>query len=229
MTLGVFTVFMFFLMSFSALWGFLIAAIAFIIINIIVSRAKINVLSFVKWGGKYLITTAVFLVVVIAATRTGGFGFILERPAAEHLESAEFLISYYEIADSNKDGYLITDALTAEQADEVMSICKKHLANGRANINPFIDIFTGLIFSSDISHVGISAKGSKLYDEPPYPKSQFSIDYQRHNYDQYILYYFQRIAIPTADVRAMVEELKTLDYIDVSDNNVTTDTYIEHF
>lgn len=231
MTLGVVTVFLFFVLSFAALWGLLIAAVAYIIINIIVSRAKINVLSFVKWGGKYLITAAAFLVVAVTAIKTGGFGFIYERPAAEHLHSAEYTISYYEIGDTSEGVYLRTDELTSEQADKVMSICKKHLANGRANINPFIVIFDDLIFSSDTAHVRIAASGSKHYDKPPYPKSQFIDDYNNFSYDdKYILNYWQSIEIPIADARAMTEELKALGYVYVESENgsVSTDVIIEH-
>lgn len=212
MTLSVFTVFLFFVLSFAAFWGFLIAAVAYIIINIIVSRAKINVLSFVKWGGKYLITTVAFLVVAVFAIKTGGFGYIHERPAAEYLEGAEFRISYYEIDGSSNSVYLYTNELTSEQADKVMSICKNHIAAGRANINPFIVMFDDLIFSSETASVRIAASGKKQYDEPPYPKSQFRQDYEK-NSRKYILDYLQSIEIPIADARALAEELKALDYV----------------
>lgn len=232
MTLGVVTVLLFFVLSFAALWGFLIAAVAYIIINIIVSRAKIKVLSFVKWGVKYLITAAAFLVVAIAAIKTGGFGFIYERPAAEHLDSAKYEISYYDISNTSGSVHLRTDALTSEQADKVMSICKKHIAAGRANINPFIVMSNDFILSDEITSVRISAEGSKHYDEPPYPKSQFVRDYHKAQYsDQYILDYWQSIEIPLTDARAMAEELKALDFLRVEpeDKVATTDTYFEHF
>lgn len=220
MTLGCVTVFLFFIISGGTLWGLLIAAVAYIIINIIVSRAKINVLSFLKWGGKYLITAAAFTAVAIAAIKTGGFGYIGERPAAEYLDGAEFNIYFYDRALNFDRSYeLRTEALTSEQADKMMSICKKHIINGRAHINPF-DVFLGNIYSSVVT---IRADSSKEYFECPYPRSQFRQNYRT---DKYYLQYEQGLAIPSEDLSAMIQELKNLDFVYEYVDNENVDTEI---
>lgn len=225
MTLSCITVFLAFVMSDAALWGLLVAAVAYIIINIIVSRAKINALSFVKWGGKYLITVAAFTVVLVVAIKTGGFGYIYERPAADYLEGASYDISYYDYSYEDSDGgngkhmKLYTDSLTAEQADKVMSICKKHLANGRANINPF-DVIFGYYYPHKMSYVSIRAQSNKLYDTCPYPRSQFESDY--YDRERFCLSYRQGTNIPYSDLLAMTEELKALDYVHEYDPSAST-------
>ncbi|MCM1167202.1 MAG: hypothetical protein NC401_14440, partial [Ruminococcus sp.] len=217
LTLGCVTVLLAFTMWNSGLWGLLIAATAYIIINIIVSRAKINALSFVKWGAKYLATAAVFMTVMIAAIKTGGFGYITLRPDAEHLEGAEFEISYYDPEYDWTDEYhshqrtLCTNALTAEQADKVMEICKKHILNGRADINVFSEM-TGIYFDDDTTYLHVIANSERHYDERPFPKSQFGLDSSGFS-DKYCLAYDQNVVIPLAEAKALADELLALDCV----------------
>lgn len=217
MALGCVTVFIPFAMSDPALWGLLVAAVAYIIINVIVSRAKINALSFLKWSGKYLITAAAFTVVLVAAIKTGGFGYIHERPAAEYLDGAKFSITYYDAREPNPyEQYsyareLCTDVLTPEQADKVMSICKKHMANGVSKISPF-SVILDAFSSDDISYINVRAESNIMYDECPYPRSQFEARGYA-NREKYYLYYRQYLHVPAEDARAMAEELKALDFV----------------
>lgn len=218
MALGCATVFAMFAMSSAAMWGVLISLVAYIIINIIVSRAKINALSFLKWGVKYAVTLAAFTVLLVVTIKTGGFGYINARPAAEYLDEASFEISYIDYDRRTEvpyegGGYTVNyynkgiDAhnLTPEQADEVMSICKKHLAAGRANINPFDVIFDNTYYYN----VQIHAESDKKYDFRPSPRSQFS----GSEYNRYRLAFGQQINIPDSEAEAMIDELSALDFV----------------
>lgn len=210
MALSCVTVFTIFSLSENVLWGVLISAVAYIIVNIIVSRAKINVLSFLKWGGKYAATLAAFTVLLVVTIKTGGFGYINSRPAAEYLDQASFDIIYFDYNDYDSTNYsyrreeLETHVLTAEQADEVMSICKKYLVNSRANVNP-VDI----IFGKN-RNVIITAQSSKLFDFCPSPRDQFAAWYNQGEHTEYTLNFRQTIYIPDSDAKAMLEELSAL-------------------
>lgn len=219
MFLGCATIFSAFAMNYGAPWGVLIAAVAYLIINVIVSRAKINARAFLKWIGKYLATTAVFTGLLIAAVKTGGFGYISARPAAEYLERAKFSIDCYN---AEKTIGLTTSALTAEQADQVMTICKKHIIKGRAEVDAVdtIDILFGN-FSGRMTRVSISATGSKRFDFPPSPQSQFAWSSE---YDKakdiivgqgYFLDYDQNIVISQSEALAMITELERLGFVQV--------------
>lgn len=217
MALGCATVFAMFAMSSAAMWGVLISLVAYIIINIIVSRAKINALSFLKWGGKYVVTLAAFTVLLVVTIKTGGFGYINARPAAEYLDGANFEISYADYdrpISSVYGGYTYYTKkieaynLTPEQADEVMTICKKHLAAGRAKVNPFDVIFD----DEGYYNVRINARGEKYYDFRPSPRSQFS----GYDYRGYCLDFGQQIYIPDSEAEAMIDELSALDFVQVS-------------
>lgn len=212
MFLGCVTVFSGFAMNDYALWGLLIAGVAYIIINIIVCRAKINVLSFLKWAGKYFATAAVFAALLIATIKTGGFGYVGARPDAKYLDGASFTIY---LGDSVYSDYnlinktLASNALTAEQADRVMSICKKHIKKGAADVNP-INVIFGVTESTTMSTVRIYASSEKLFDHCPSP--QFQFDYRwSNNFIKYYLSYRQTIVISRSEIRALAEELEALE------------------
>ncbi|MDE7397976.1 MAG: hypothetical protein K2N06_00465 [Oscillospiraceae bacterium] len=210
MALGCVTVFAVFAMSDYVFWGILISAVGYVIINIIISRAKINVFSFLKWGGKYAATLAAFAILLVVTIKTGGFGYINSRPATEYLDRAVFEITYFDYNDYDPTTYshhreeLETHVLTAEQADEVMSICKKYFVNSRANVNPF-DIIFGKSYN-----VIVTAESDKRYSSCPSPKNQF--DLTRYDITKYSLRYRQCLYIPDSDAKAMLEELSALDY-----------------
>lgn len=215
MFLGCATVFSISLMNMDSnvLWGVLIAAVAYIIINVIVCRAKINALSFLKWGGKYLATTAAFAVLLVITIKTGGFGCINDRPEAKYLEGAEFSIGYYDNGNfANYDsGWhdIYSDALTAEQADQVMTICKKHIIKGRSELGVLDIIFGGSRSTADVS---VYAKSEKLYAVRPSPAYQFDYRYSAGK-TKYYLDYGQHIDIPVSEARALEAELMELDFI----------------
>lgn len=212
MALGCATVFAMFAMNSFAMWGVLISLVAYIIINIIVSRAKINVLSFLKWGGKYAVTLAAFTVLLVVSIKTGGFGYINARPAEEYLDEASFEVSYTDYDRFIPLEYRYhtekIDArnLTAEQAEKVMSICKKHIVAGRANGNPFDTIF------GEHNNIWIYAQSDKRYDFRPSPQGQFN----GSAYNGYCLNFRQQMHISDSEAKAMIEELSELDFVWIS-------------
>lgn len=214
MFLACVTVFSSFAISSNALWGLLIAGVAYVIINIIVCRAKINALSFLKWAGKYFATAAVFSALLIATIKTGGFGYAGVRPDAKYLDGASFTIY---LGDGVSGDYNLvnktfaSNALTAEQADEVMSICKKHIKKGAADVNAMSVIF-GVTDSTSVSTVRIYASSETLFDHCPAPGFQFD-DRRSNSVVRYCLNYRQTIVISRSEMRAMAEELEALENV----------------
>ena len=217
MFLGCVTVFSSFAMSGSAWWGLLVAGVAYIIINIIVCRAKINVMSFLKWAGKYFATAAVFSVLLIVTIKTGGFGYINARPDAKYLDGAHYTIylgdgAFYENGEFVQEAFA-SDRLSAEKADKVMSICKKHIQKGAADVNPFSVIF-GVTDSASVTTVRISASGETPFNYRPSPRFMFqdrwSVNDGENTGAKYYLDYSQTVVISRAEMRALEEELEAL-------------------
>lgn len=241
--LGCATVFSFFMFEDAALWGILVAAVIYIIINVIVSRAKIGVKSVLLWVGKYLATTAVCVAVFTMASVTGGFGIVRLRPEAQYLEGASFRIgAYYEGGSYS----LCTDPLSAEQADQVMTIYKKHMIAGRKEVGA--ELVWGQYPGAATYMV---VRSSVTYPERPSPRWQFTEHYvevplqgrrvetgngyivteeggyitQRDG--TYQLDFNQHVRISDAEARAMMEELSALDFVyeQVRDTEVDTESY----
>lgn len=220
MTLGCFTIFSLFAMESVAMWGVLIAGVIYVIINVIVSRAKINALSFLKWAGKYFATLAVFTVVLVIAVNTGGFGYINIRPAAKYLEGASFMVYNYDYMMESQNGRdrgarLRTDDLTAEQADKVVDICWKHIAEGRKKLGTF-----DVIFGRDYKYtatVMVQADSDTVFAKRPYPGGMFRGDSgfdPDKNYieDGYRLHVYRYINIDHDEAKAMIDALLATGY-----------------
>lgn len=227
---GCVTVLSFFVYAHAVFWGVLVAAVIYIIINVIVSRAKIGVKKVLLWVGKYLATTAVCVAVFTAASVTGGFGAIALRPEAQYLEGASFMIgAYYEGGSYS----LYTDPLSAEQADQVMTIYKKHMIAGRKEVG------AKLVWGQ---HPGAATymvvDSSVTYPERPSPQWQFTehyvtvplqgrrvkaenggyIETEESGYitqrdGTYQLDFNQHVRISDAEARAMIDELSALDFV----------------
>lgn len=230
MFLGCATVFSFFMFENEAFWGILVAAVIYIIINVIVSRARIGVKSVLLWVGKYLATTAVCVAVFTAASVTGGFGAIEIRPEAQYLEGASFMIGAYYEGGSHS---LRTDPLSAEQADQVMTIYKKHMIAGRKEVGA--ELVWGKYPGAATYLV---ARSSVTYPERPSPQWQFTehyvtvplqgrrvetgngsyIEIEEGGYitqrdGTYQLDFNQHVRISDAEARAMMKELSALDFV----------------
>lgn len=221
MALGCFTIFSFFVMSSGAFWGVLIAGVAYIIINVIVSRAKINAMSFFKWIVKYAATAAVFTVLMVVTIKTGGFGQINSRPAAKYLAGAEFRINCYDFTKYSEGVTFHAKNLSEEQADRIMNICKKHIVKGRSEISA-VDIMTesGHLYNSTTG-VYISASSETRYRSRPTPGRHFERLWVYDKMtgirrDYFTLGYSQLINISAAEARALIDELQKLDFVDES-------------
>lgn len=233
--LGCITVFSFFAFEDAALWGILVAAVIYIIINVIVSRAKIGVKSVLIWGGKYLATTAVCVAVFTAASVTGGFGAIAIRPEAQYLEGAHFSIY------CDYDLHLYTEPLSAEQADQVMAICKKHMIEGRKAIGA---AFVWRQYPEESTRCKVDVRSNVTYPERPFPQWQFQehyvytqtqggrmytgnggyIESQEGGYTYrpdgtYQLDFSQNVRIAKAEAEAMEKELLALGFVYVYEPN----------
>lgn len=223
------TIFSLSFMSSGANWGILIAGVGYIIINVIVSRAKINGLSFIKWAAKYAATLAAFVIVAVIALKTGGFGYINLRPEAQYLDGARFSLRYFVSANRqpdgsySKDNKLYSSPLTPEQADEVMKICKKYFVKAAAERSPF-DIFSDTVYSYDGSthtYLTVTADSDTKYGFRPFPKSMFDKGFEVigqtgdtvYTVKHYSLDYYQHMTVPISEADAMFEELKELGYL----------------
>lgn len=217
---GCVTVLSFFVYAHAVFWGVLVAAVIYIIINVIVSRAKIGVKKVLLWVGKYLATTAVCVAVFTAASVTGGFGAISLRPETRYLEGARFSISCYYDRGSDSDAVIVTDPLSAEQADQVMAIYKKHIAAGRKALGVAL-IWRDYPGSSARIHTRVYS--DVTYPERPFPQWQFERHYteivNEENYTvtapdgRYFLDFWQSVRIPDAEAQTMMEELLALDFV----------------
>ena len=214
-------------MNSDLLWGVLIAGVAYIIINVIVSRAKINVLSFVKWIGKFALTTAVFTALVVACVKTGGFGYYRLRPDKVYLENVDFHITCAPTGSHYRDESIWIESkapLTADQADEVMKICKKHLQKGVAGVNPFRVIFD--VYYSP--WIDVEVRGNVQFGPSRSPKFMF---YERYNSDTriigYYLNYSQMLHVSYNELTALAEELKQLDYMYEKDHSTPDIVYYD--
>lgn len=215
LVLGCFTIFAFFVFSSAAWWGVLIAGVIYIIINIIVSRAKINVMSFVKWILKYAATTAVFIAVMVVTVKTGGFGQIYSRPAAKYLDGARFDITCYDNS-TNTRRELYTEELTAEQAEQVMTICKKHMIKGFNDLS-VASVLTDTFWGSH-GNASVRANSDKEFRDRPASMRHFDtrtvhVKNSDYYYRVYELDYYQGLPITSSELRAMCDELGSLGFV----------------
>lgn len=216
MALGCFTLFSYFVLTTAAWWGVLVAGIIYLIINVIISRAKINVMSFFTWLVKYTVTTVAFVALMVVTVKTGGFGQIYSRPAAKYLDGAHFSVSYYDnMFDVHRS--FDTGELTAEQADTVMKICKKHIIKGRSELSA-ASILVGDYYYGWSSNMTVRASSYKEFTTRPSPlmhfrRNTFYVNNSDMWYVAYNLDYYQSLRISESESRALFEELESLDFI----------------
>lgn len=211
MTAGCFSLFSVFVMQSYAHWGFFFAAVGYLIINIVVSRAKLSLVGFLKWIGKFALTTAVFMAIVIASIKTVGFGSGNARPDTEYLDGTHFYLEYY-LSSEKRDVAVKSEQLTAEQADIALDIIIRHCANGRRSVNCFDVMFEHYDFSR-VCGLTIGGSNNNFYDERPTPRIQFQ--YASTNADSgYRFSYNRHVIIPISDAEAFFDELLALDFFE---------------
>lgn len=211
---GCATVFSMSFMNSAVGWGLLIAGVIYIIINIIVSRAKINVLSFLKWTGKFAATTLIFILFGVISIKTYGFGLVNISPDTKYLDNTYITISYWQDNDQypgNEKYVYKANNLSAEQAERVIDIYKKHFKNSRSKDNPF-DLLFGNV--SDLTDVIIDIDNTNPIFTKPSPDYFFRYSYNYNDYDPpaepqifYTLEYRDELIMSPSDLSAMIDEL----------------------
>lgn len=210
-------------------WSILIAGTAYVIINIIVSRAKIKITSVLAWAGKFALTLAVFLGVSAGCIKTRGFGYYKTLPEEPYMEGAKFTINlnnyngysfngHYYYGDDRYYKKFYSSPLTPEQASELMSIIHKHEKQSLAEINPFDDLFDRICYFENNAFVSISANSDVKFGRYPQPHNQFerSIVYSKttgKRMTEYNWKYSREIYMTPSQAQALYEELKALDYL----------------
>lgn len=127
---GCFMIFSIFFTTQMAGWGVLVSGVAYIVINIIVSRG--GRFELLKWILKFVSTLAVFILIAFIAFKTCGFGLVNWRPHERYLASSTANMTYYdyETHDTMEWGSTL---LTAEEASEILNLseyyCKKSIEN----------------------------------------------------------------------------------------------------
>lgn len=215
-------------------WGLLIAGVIYVIINIVVSRAKINALSFLKWIGKFAATVAVFLLFATVTIKTYGFGLANIRPDTKYLENTSFVISYYKksLSDwSYEKQYYKSKKLSAEQAGQVIDIYKKHFKNSMNKANPF-NIMFGNTHGLEETEIEVE-NPDPIYKKPsPEYFFRYSYTYDNDNNQRiyYMLEYEDELLLTPSELSAMIDELTELGLVynssDEAENpEVYTETY----
>lgn len=203
----------------------------YIVISIIVSRAKIGVKSFFLWCGKYLVTTLACFGFFTAALRTGGFGLMAARPAAEYLAQTSFRIQCRY--GSREAPILTTGVLSAEQADQVMTIWKRYIAEGSAGYGQ-VSVWDDSVHRGVL--VSMNGSGRTAYRECPSPGFLFhrTSQYYSHEEERMIklsepgwLFEFDQSAwISDESARAMFDELARLPFVDRIEPSDYSETYV---
>ena len=104
MVLGVFTVYSAFICSRAMKAGVILTAIIYLVINIIVIRAKINPKRIAFWLLKLAATSAVFMAIVVAGFLTDGFGVYDHLPVRKMTNyGVDINTEYYLNGDYNKE------------------------------------------------------------------------------------------------------------------------------
>ena len=130
MFLGVILIYLMMFYSDAAVWAIIIAAAAYIIINIIVSRKKIDYKMVLEWAAKFAATTVIFIGVMLAAIKTNGFGYINTQPDI-NLDTSYCRI---DVGDNTFSGENLTDS----QCHQVMDIFQKYLKEGRGKASDIL-------------------------------------------------------------------------------------------
>ena len=144
---GVMFIYLIFFFSEMTGWGILLAAIAFIIINIVVSRKNINARSFFIWTAKFAIITFIFLGISLSSIATGGFGYInaepdinldgsnvqikIDVPVNTIIKNATLQDDETSVVSTHVYGKNLTD----KQCREVMGIFRKYMKKGKPDIS----------------------------------------------------------------------------------------------
>ncbi|MCR5142415.1 MAG: hypothetical protein K6C68_07805 [Ruminococcus sp.] len=209
MVLGVFTVYSAFICSSAMKVGVILTAIIYLVINIIVIRAKINPKRIAFWLLKLAATSAVFMAIVFAGFLTDGFG-IYDYMPIRSMANNDIRIYTYVLDDvrGTVDYEVQTDfgELSDEQMREVIKICRKYGYTAKT-----ADRFFGLVSGDAYGRVRDGDTDSSSFNMvkvescKQYKRMEDGSEYtlERTTLDQHIL-------MSNEDVEQLFAELKEL-------------------
>lgn len=231
--LGVFTVYSLFFFETFAYVGLILVGIIYVVIHIIVSRAKITPAKFFIWVAKYGICTALYVVVAMVAYFTSGFGMVYYKPT----ESLEHCAAYISLNYLNEDAtgkytseYSIgvnKDRLPSEVSDEqmreVLNIFQSAYARRQKSLKEFIEILNGNsnYSSSMFGYRAGDTNTIHIYKSMPYKANneytyghydEFYYDYDYDESENLNKYYYesifdQEVYFDYATAQALIDEI----------------------
>lgn len=142
MFLGVFTVFITVVFEDMVHVGLIAALVAYMVINIVVSRAKITLRSVMVWLLKFAASIAVFVGIMAAGYVTDGFGAINYIPSGDKLEKTEVGIALKSEYDNSYLFYESTDILNADQAKEIIKLVHSYNGTREKSVGEFLNILS---------------------------------------------------------------------------------------
>jgi hypothetical protein len=195
MFLGVFSVFI--ALCFDATFvAIIISSVGYIIISVIVSRAKITFRSFMTWLLKYAASVALFVAIMCVGYFTDGFGFINYTPELE-AGATSVEISVYN---GEEDGFhlyntygTVGDTTTAHQKELIHTVRSLSKSGATKSFDEFIHDLFGSFYYSGSSFVEIDV----IYDNDEYSETTFE----------------QKIYVSGETAEKIAEELDGISYV----------------
>lgn len=204
MFLGVFTVFITVVFEDMVHVGLVVALVAYLVINIVVSRAKINLRSIMVWLLKFVASIAVFVGIMAVGYVTDGFGAINYIPSDDELENTEISITLRNDYGNTYSRFESTDILNADQAKEIIKLVHSYNGTREKSVGDFFNILSrGNGYRSRYISDG--------YDMLPNDSSGFSIYINQYITDEDdVTYgntvYEQIIALPSESVERLIAD-----------------------
>ena len=220
MALGVFTVYLAFVLTeINLSYGLIMVIVIYLVINIVISRAKIGVKSFMAWLGKYVLTTAAFLIFVAAAYATDGFstakylpktdmsGYILDISLEDngYLENGYRTVDYSS-NDDTSDKNMVRSDLTDEQFREINDVYVKYFKKSRGSVAECMsDLFSD-------SHIYNSNSNNycMLSIDEPYKAGSYHADHEHSHGWLYNKSFYVKEELGSE----LEKELDSLGYLD---------------
>lgn len=231
MVLGVFTVYSAFICSSAMKAGVILTAIIYLVINIIVIRAKINPKRIAFWLLKLAATSAVFMAIVVAGFLTDGFGIYDYMPIRSMANNDIRIYSYVSDDVRGTDYEVQTDfgELSDEQMREVIKICRKYGYTAKT-----ADRFFGLVSGDAYGRIMDGDTDSPCFSSlniescKEYKRKEDGSEYtlERTTFDQQLLMRNEDIEQLFAELKERGIPVKT-SYTDFTDYNTYDDGVYE--
>ncbi|MBQ8107196.1 MAG: ABC transporter permease [Ruminococcus sp.] len=209
MFMGLFTLFTMFYSGGIFSFGLLIAAVVFVVIMIIVSRAKIKPRHILGWLLNYALALVIFIAVTAAAFFTGGFGRYKFRPDVEKMNSINADVTVHfrgeEYLDSRRvhiDNQLRDDKLKREVVQGIFDAMDEYDLLGHRDLDAFMETFDNNYYASYYN---------RLYDDPDATGINIDI-YYRDKDDNYTSFECN-FTLDNAQAQEFLEKVESLSRI----------------